>query len=81
MDPKFVDDLTKRLYKSLPENLKHLQDDIKQNFSGVLESGLSKLNLVSREEFEVQKLVLAKCRKQIAELKNRLNESKNDEEE
>ena len=81
MDPKFVDDLSKRLYKSLPENLKHLQDDIKQNFSGVLESGLSKLNLVSREEFEVQKLVLAKCRKQIAELKSRLNESKNDEEE
>ena len=81
MDPKLIDDLSKRLYKSMPENLKHLQDDLKQNFSSVLESGLSKFNLVSRDEFEVQKLVLAKCRKQINELKAKLAEITSDNEE
>ena len=81
MDPKLIDDLSKRLYKSMPENLKHLQDDLKQNFSSVLESGLSKFNLVSRDEFEVQKLVLAKCRKQINELKTKLTEITSDNEE
>ena len=80
MDPKFIDDLSKRLYKSLPDNLKNLQDDLKQNFSSVLEGGLNKLNLVTREEFEVQKLVLAKCRKQIAELKAELSEMTSEEE-
>lgn len=79
MDPKLIDDLSKRFYKNLPENVKHLGDDLKQNFSSVLESGLSKFNLVTREEFEIQKLVLAKCRKQINALKTRLAAS--DEEE
>ncbi len=72
MDPKLIDDLSKRFYKNLPENLKHLGDDLKHNFSSVLESGMSKFNIVTREEFEIQKLVLAKCRKQINELKMRL---------
>jgi len=72
MDPKLIDDLSKRFYKNLPDNVKHLGEDLKQNFSSVLESGLSKFNVVTREEFEIQKLVLAKCRKQINELKARL---------
>lgn len=74
MDPKHIDELSKRFYKNLPENLKHLGEDLKQNFSSVLESGMSKFNLVTREEFEIQKLVLAKCRKKINELQARLAE-------
>lgn len=81
MDPKFIDELSKRLYKSMPENLKHLQDDLKDNFKSVLESGLDKFDLVTRDEFEVQKLVLTKCRKQIDELKTKLNEMVSGEEE
>jgi BMFP domain-containing protein YqiC len=80
MDPKLIDELSKRLYRSLPENLKQLPDDLKQNFSGILESGLSKFNLVSRDEFEVQKLVLAKCRKQIDALKSKLDAMNQEEE-
>jgi len=79
MDPKLIDDLSKRFYKNLPDNVKHLGEDLKQNFSNVLESGLSRFNIVTREEFEIQKLVLAKCRKQINDLKAQL--SNRDEEE
>jgi len=78
MDPKLIDDLSKRFYKNLPDNVKHLGDDLKRHFSSVLESGLSKFNVVTREEFEIQKLVLAKCRKQINELKARLAQQKDD---
>ena len=80
MDPRLIDDLSKRLSRSLPENLKHLQDDLKQNFRSSLEAGLSKLNLVTREEFEVQQLILQKCQKQIKKLKAALAEIQEDSE-
>jgi len=79
MDPKLIDDLTKRLYKTLPDNLKDLQDDLKQNFRGILQNSLNKMDLVSREEFEIQKMILAKCRKQINELKAKLTRQSEDE--
>ncbi|MBT8141874.1 MAG: accessory factor UbiK family protein [Gammaproteobacteria bacterium] len=73
MDPKFIDELSQRFYKNLPDNLKHLGEDLKRHFSNVLEKGLDKVDLVSRDEFEVQKLILEKCRKRIDELKAQIS--------
>jgi len=81
MDPRFIDDLSQRLYRSLPENLRHLQTDLKQNLRSTLEASLSKLNLVTREEFEVQQLILQKCQKQIKELKTAILSSGKDYDE
>lgn len=74
VDPKLIDDLARRLAGSLPEGLRTLQDELEQNFRPVLQSALSRLDLVTREEFEVQSAVLAKARKQIDTLLARLEE-------
>ena len=68
IDPKTIDDLARRLAGSLPEGLKSLQDELQQNFRPVLQSALSRLDLVTREEFDVQTDVLAKARQQLDEL-------------
>jgi len=50
------------------ENKEQVAQDIKQNVQAVLASGLSKLDVVTREEFEVQKQILARTRKKLDDL-------------
>ena len=57
-----IDRLARRLAESVPENLRAMRADLEQNFRSVLRSSLSRLDLVTREEFEVQEAVLARTR-------------------
>ncbi len=68
LDPKHLDDLTRRLAGSLPRGLQALQEDIGRNLRATLESGLAKLDLVTREEFDVQTAVLARTREKLTRL-------------
>jgi len=52
LDPKQLDDLARRLAESMPEGLKVLREDLSRGFRSTLESGLGKLDLVTREEFD-----------------------------
>ena len=49
-----------------------MRDDLESNFRGVLRSGLNKLDLVTREEFEVQEAVLARTREKLEALEAKL---------
>lgn len=78
-DPKSLDDLARRLAESVPAPLRQLQQDMEKNFGAVLQSALTRMNLVTREEFDVQAAVLARSRarldalaKQVEELEARL---------
>jgi BMFP domain-containing protein YqiC len=73
-DPRLIDDLARRLAGSLPEGLVALRRDLEQNFKGVLQSGLTRFDLVTREEFDVQSAVLRRTREKLAELERRLAE-------
>lgn len=68
LDPKHLDDLTRRLAGSLPKGLQALQEDIQRNLRAALEAGLGKLDLVTREEFDVQAAVLARSREKLGRL-------------
>lgn len=75
IDPKAFDDLAKRFTEALPPGIRQFQADIEKNFHAALQATFSKLDLVTRDEFEVQQGVLARTRaklealeKQIAEL-------------
>ena len=68
LDPKHLDDLAKRLAGSLPKGLQALQEDINRNLRASLEGGLAKLDLVTREEFDVQAAVLARTREKLETL-------------
>ena len=79
IDPKLFDDLSQRLAASVPKGVQALQEDLSRNFRGVIEAGLARLDLVTREEFDVQQAVLARTRqklealeRQVADLESRL---------
>ncbi len=74
MSKESIEDLAKKLADAVPEGLKSLREDLEQNFRSVLQSGLSKLDLVTREEFEVQEAVLAKTREKLDALEATLQE-------
>lgn len=73
-DPRFIDDLAQRLAGSVPESVAALRRDLEQNFKGVLAGGLAKLDLVTREEFDVQAAVLKRTRAKLTALEKRLAE-------
>jgi hypothetical protein len=73
-DPRLIDDLAQRLAGSVPESVAALRRDLEQNFKGVLAGGLAKLDLVTREEFDVQTAVLKRTRAKLTALEKRLAE-------
>ena len=71
-DPKSLDDLARRLADAVPPGLTALKNDLEQNFKAVLQSGLTKLDLVTRQEFDIQSGVLRRSRERLEELEARL---------
>lgn len=73
-DPTTLDDLARRLAESLPPGLASLRDDLQDNFRAVLQAGLARLDLVTRQEFDVQAGVLQRTRERLEQLDLRLRE-------
>ena len=74
MTDNSIESLARKLADSLPQGLRSVRDDVEENFRSVLRSGLSKLDLVTRDEFEVQEAVLARTREKLEALEKRLEE-------
>lgn len=72
IDPKLIDELSEHLTASLPSGLRALQEDVAKNFRASLEAGLAKLDLVTREEFDVQQAVLARTREKLTRLEQQV---------
>ena len=75
------EDIAQKLGSVLPEGIKSIQEDVEKNFKTVLQNSFAKMDLVTREEFDVQTQVLARSRekldkmeKQIAQLEATLNQ-------
>ncbi|MDD5272426.1 MAG: accessory factor UbiK family protein [Methylovulum sp.] len=71
-DAKAIDDIANRLAGVIPPGLNNFKEDLEKNFHAILQSALGKLDLVTREEFEVQKMVLAKTRTKLEDLEKRV---------
>jgi BMFP domain-containing protein YqiC len=63
-----LDDLARRLSSLVPPSVREGREELQENFKSVLQSGLAKLDLVTREEFEVQRAVLLRTREKLDEL-------------
>ena len=67
-----LDDLARRLSNLVPPGLREGREELQQNFKSVLQAGLGKLDLVTREEFDVQRAVLARTRDKLEALERQL---------
>ena len=74
MNDDSVESIASKLAEAVPEGIRSMREDLENNFRAVLRSSLSKLDLVTREEFEVQEAVLAKTRDKLEALEERLKE-------
>jgi ubiquinone biosynthesis accessory factor UbiK len=72
MDSFRIDELARRLLERVPPALRSMQQDLDSNFRAVLREGLSKLDLVTRDEFDAQTRVLERTRARLEELEARL---------
>lgn len=68
MKPAFVDELLAKIAVVLPEDLQGLKDDTCKNMRVVLQSVFEKMDLVTREDFEVQKKILERSQERIQQL-------------
>lgn len=74
MNKESIENLAAKLAESLPEGLRSMREDLEDNFRSVLRSRLSRLDLVTREEFDVQEAVLQRTREKLEALEQRLAE-------
>lgn len=74
MSSNSIEDLARKLAEAVPEGLRSMRKDLEESFRSVLQTGLGKLDLVTRDEFEVQEAVLARTREKLEALEKRLEE-------
>lgn len=71
-DPAQLDELARRLAAAVPGAVGALRDDLQRNFRSLLQGGLARLDLVTRQEFDVQAAVLRRTREKLEALEQRL---------
>ena len=67
-----LNDLAKKITSLMPENVQQMQDDLESNIHALLQSALSRMNLVTREEFDVQTALLERTREKLEKLEKLL---------
>lgn len=73
-DPKSFDEISKKLIDALPEGFKGIEQDVQQKFKSILQTAFDHLDLVTREEFDVQKKVLQKTREKVEAIEKQLQD-------
>lgn len=74
IDPNVLDQLTNRLSDSIPDSFKLLQGDLEKNFRATIQSLFNDMNLVSRDEFDIQAALLARTVEKLKLMEERINE-------
>jgi BMFP domain-containing protein YqiC len=74
LNPKILDDLSQRIVDGMPQGLQTLQADFERNMRSALEAALRQMNLVSRDEFDIQQAVLQRTREKLEALEKRVAE-------
>ena len=69
-----IDELARRLAELVPPGAREAHDELRANFRDALRAGLRRLDLVTREEFDVQRGVLLRTREKVEALEARVAE-------
>lgn len=74
IDARRLDDFVRRITDGLPPDVAVLKGDLERNLRTVVQSALSRMDVVTREEFDVQRAVLARTREKLEQLETRVAE-------
>ncbi|SPW27535.1 accessory factor UbiK family protein [Edwardsiella tarda] len=85
IDPKKIEQIARQVHQSMPKGLREFGDDMEKRIRQILQTQLNRLDLVNREDFDVQTQVLLRTREKLALLEQRVaaleNRLTRDEEE
>jgi hypothetical protein len=71
-DRSQIEQLARQLADAVPRNLRALGEDLEKNFKTLLQSGFDRMDLVTREEFDLQSAVLERTREKLEQLEQRV---------
>jgi len=71
-----LDEITKSIIEALPADTRQITRDLKKNLRAAISASLARLDLVTREEFDVQAALLARTRERLEEMEQRVEELK-----
>lgn len=74
IDPNVLDQLTKRLSDSIPDSFKLLQHDLEKNIKASIQSVFRDMDLVTRDEFDIQAALLSRTAEKLKQLEQRLTD-------
>ncbi|WP_127959750.1 ubiquinone biosynthesis accessory factor UbiK [Serratia microhaemolytica] len=72
IDPKKIEQIARQIHESMPKGVREFGEDVEKKIRQVLQAQLTRLELVNREEFDVQTQVLLRTREKLALLEQRL---------
>lgn len=73
INSKKLEQLARQVQESLPKGIRDLGDDVEKKIRQALQNQFSRMDLISREEFDVQTQVLLRTREKLSQLELRLN--------
>ena len=72
----YLKNIKKKITENLPDDLEAIKGDLQHNIQSLIESQIKNLDLVTREEFEIQEQVLKRTREKLEELEKQLDKNK-----
>ncbi len=72
IDPKKIEQIARQVHESMPKGIREFGEDVEKKIRLILQSQLTRLDLVNREEFDVQTQVLLRTKEKLALLEQRV---------
>ena len=76
IDPKKIEQFANQVVDAMPASVKSMADNAEEKVKTILQNKLTQLDVVSREEFDIQTQVLARTRAKLEKLELELAEIK-----
>ena len=72
LDPKKLEEIARQIADSVPPGVKNMAEEAEGKIKQVLQAQLSKLDRVTREEFDIQTQVLIRTREKLEAMESRI---------
>ena len=74
INAKKLEDIARQISESIPPKVKNIAEGFEDKTKEILQSKLSQLDFVTREEFDVQTQVLLRTREKLSEMEKKMAE-------